>query len=285
MVFLWSFVVLITVALGGTLGETLGWWFIWNRHSSQVEHPKASWNKAIVFLTGISDYAVQSLQSEQIEFVQEIAKKWAVDTIVIEPFPYDRLTAQTFARFEIWRHLGFKEPPLWAISLHNFWQTVLITGLERMYGDAVARCIINRIGLPTASESTLLFICGSTGASLALAAAPKLKERSQMRLTIISYGGVFRSSPGLDCVERFYHLIGEKDSWAKLGEFIFPGRWLRRGALERARQELRFSVHYTGKHKHMEYLSDRSPSPQAKTYRELTLDTIKQLDILTAPLR
>jgi hypothetical protein len=277
MIVVWILVGLVSITLLGTLAETLIWWYLWNQHSDSAVSRQGSWKNAIVFLTGISDYAAKTLQTEQIEFLRKVGEQFPVDRIIAEPFPYEQLTAQTFSKFEIWRKFGFNEPPLWVISLHNFWQNVLVTGLEKTYGNAVTRCIINRLGFPVSADGTLLFICGSTGASLVLAAAPKLRKELQVSLIIIAYGGVFRASSGFDYVERFYHLIGENDAWVKLGQVVFPGRYLPIGALERAIKENRFSVQYTGNHKHMEYLSDRESATQAKTYRELTLNAITKL--------
>lgn len=275
----WILSGLLTVALLGTLGETLWWWYIWHRHSCQASSPQSSWTKAIVFLTGISDYASVTLQAEQTDFLQQIGDRYPVDVLLKQPFPYEYLTAQKFARFEIWRHLGFNEHPLWTTSLHNFWQTILATWFEKAYGAGVGRCIINRIGLPlTPHNSTLVLICGSAGAAYALAAAPTLKLL-QIRVIIITYGGVFSSAAGFDSVDKFYQLISEKDQWARLGNMALFRLGLFRGALEKAKQENRFSLHYIGKHKHMEYLSDRSLEPNGKTYRELTLDAMLSLPI------
>jgi hypothetical protein len=266
------------------LFETILWWYKWNKQSYQIMPSPTYWTKAIVFITGISDYTATTLQPEQISFLDDIVSRYPVDIVLAEPFPYESSTAQKFARFDIWRNLGFKESPVWVWALHNFWQTALTIWFKKAYGAAVARCIINRIGLPKPdNNSTLIFICGSAGAAIALAAAPMLNELLQVRLIILSYGGVFGSSPGFDSVANFYQLIGEKDNWAKLGAIVFPGRWLPIGAFSRAKKSNRYSVHYTGSHTHFGlegYLSDRSAQPNQKTYRDLTLETVTKLPIL-----
>lgn len=281
--FAWLLIGLITASLLLTLGETLLWCYIWMGESWQAAPSQGAWNRAIVFITGISDYSAATLTPVQREFLQKLDRQFASDIMLAEPFPYDNLTPPKFARFDIWRYLGYQEPPLWVISLHNFWQTLLAVCWEKHYGNAVARCLINQLGLPKSPDRILVFICGSAGASLVLAAAPMLKERLQARLFIISYGGVFGASPGFHLVDGFYHLIGTKDNWTKLGEMVFPGRRLPWGALSRAKQENRFSIHYTGEHTHMGYLSDRVsdllPGPDTPTYQKLTLDTITSLPV------
>lgn len=281
---IWIGIIWVVLALGGTCGETLGWWYCWHKQANSREPGPGNWTKALVFLTGISDYGAESLTPEQLNFLEELEQRLGVDRMVAEPFPYDGVTARQWAKFDAWRSLGFKEAPFWVMSLHNFWQTLLTIVLEKQYGRAVARCISHRIGQPRSANSTLIFICGSAGASLALAAAPILKEGWQVRLIIISYGGVFRASPGLNSVEHFCHLIGTKDGWAKWPELIFPGRLGKWGSLKKAQQEHRFTQHWTGGHGHLSYLSDRlapeSPEPLSpKTYQALTLDVITELQV------
>ncbi|MGE5657848.1 MAG: hypothetical protein ACM37W_14680 [Actinomycetota bacterium] len=280
--FAWGLLVMAIVALLFTLGETLVWWYLWQKQATQDFPAQSDWKTAIVFLTGISDYSLQSLQEEQLFLLEEVNNHYPVDLLLTEPFPYQTSTAQSFSKFNFWRKIGLKEPPLWVISLHNFWQTVLTIKFEKLYGLAVARCLINRLGFPQSFESKLVLICGSAGAAIALAAVPFLQKFFQTRLIILSYGGVFNATSGLDEVTHFYHLVGERDVWAKLGEMIFPGRWLPLGTLARARTESRFHVVWTGCHQHFGpegYLSDRTPDSSTQTYRELTVNAITQLKI------
>lgn len=262
-----------------TLGETLWWWYLWSQSTSSVTTPKMPWQNAVIFLTGISNYASEDLASEQKDFLQELGDRIDVDVIVATPFPYDCSTARTFSKCQIWQNFGYRELPLWLISLYNFWQTVLVTILEKTYGNTIARCIGNRMGAAASQDRNLWLICGSIGAGLVLAAAPKLREELQVNLIIIAYGGVFKASAGFDAVDRFYHLTGSQDNWAKLGKFIFPGRWFPTGAYARAIRDNRAIEQSTGNHQHLEYLSDRQSTISNLTYRTLTLNTIAQLSI------
>ncbi len=273
---IWTLPGLLLVALVGTLGETLWWWYTWHKQSYQASPTHGYWTKAVVFLTGISNYASVTLQAEQIEFLQAISDRYPVDMLLKQPFPYEDLTAEKFAQ---WRCLGLNEPSIWITSLHNFWQTILLTWFEKTYGAGVGRCIINRIGLPlTPHNSTLILICGSAGAAYAVAAAPTLKLL-KVRIIIVAYGGVFGSAKGFDSVDQFFQLTSEKDEWARLGNLALIGLGLFKGALRKAQQENRFSLHYIGKHKHMEYLSNRDDELNGKTYRDLTLDATLSLPI------
>jgi hypothetical protein len=280
MIIIWSWIIgIASVILLWTLGETLWWWYLWSRSTESFTDAQSPWKNAVIFLTGISNYASEDLAPEQRNFLQELSERIDVDLIVVVPFPYDNSTAREFARLQIWKHFGDRELPLWLISLYNFWQTVLVTCLEKPYGNTIARCISNRLGAAASLDSNLWLICGSIGAGLALAAAPKLQEELQVNLIIIAYGGVFKAAAGFDAVERFYHLTGSQDFWAKLGKFIFPGRWFPTGALARAIRDRRAILQSTGSHQHLEYLSDRRSTIPSLSDRTLTLNTITQLSI------
>ena len=280
MTIIWNSIVgLVSLALLWTFAETLLWWYLWHKSVNSITASPKSWQNAVVFLTGISNYAITDLAAEQKYFLQELGKQINVDIIIEEPFPYETSTAREFSRFQIWQYLGDRELPLWLISLYNFWQTALVTVVETSYGNAIARCIINRLGLPASPNSNLWLICGSIGAGLALAAAPKLQAQLQVNLIIVAYGGVFKASTGFDRVERFYHLTGSNDNWAKLGKLMFPGRWFPVGALRRSIADHRFLIQSTGNHQHLEYLSDRLSIISDTTYRNLTLNIITQLSI------
>jgi hypothetical protein len=253
-----------------TLAETLLWWGLWHKSTQTNCSDPIVWQNAVILLTGISNYAIADLADEQREFLQELGERINVDRIIDEPFPYNRSVTKKFATWQIWHHLSDRELLLWLVSLYNFWQAVLVSMIAKPYGNAIANCILNRVGKPASPNSNLWLICGSIGAALALAAAPKLQAELGAKIVIIAYGGVFSTSVGLDRVERFYHLTGTQDNWAKLGKWIFPSRWLSADKLICAS---------TGNHKHLEYLSDRRSAIDNKTYRTLTLDTITQLPI------
>ncbi len=271
MTWLWSSIGLVVGSiLLLTLAETLLWWYSWHKYGSLTAIAPKSWQNAVIFLTGISNYTMTELAVEQQDFLRELGELITVDLIIAEPFPYNRSIAKEFRRFQIWRYLcGDRELPMWSISLYNFWQTVLVTGLERSYGNTISRCIVARVGIPDPNRN-LWLICGSTGAGLALAAAPELQADLQASIVIIAYGGVFRRSAGFDRVERFYHLTGTNDNWTKLGRWIFPSRWLPWESL---------ICLSTGNHRHLEYLSALQPSISATTYRQQTLNAIVTLPI------
>jgi hypothetical protein len=162
MTIIWNSIVgLVSLALFWTLAETLLWWYLWHKSVNSIAASPKSWQNAVIFLTGISNYAIVDLAAEQKDFLQELGKQINVDIIV----------------------------------------------------------------------------------------------------------------------ERFYHLTGSNDNWAKLGKLMFPGRWFPVGALRRSIADNRFLIQSTGNHQHLEYLSDRLSIISDTTYRSLTLSIITQLSI------
>ncbi|MBZ8182504.1 hypothetical protein [Oscillatoria salina] len=271
--------IIITLPLLLTLAETLIWFNLLHQQTSTKTPSKNNWQNAIVFLTGISDYKATNLQPEQINFIQNISKHFPADIAIAEPFPYEKITAQKYLPLDIWDKIRYKSPPLLVISLHNFWQTIFSAWFPKTHGKIVAKCLINRLGIPETTHSNLIFICGSVGANIALTATPILTENWQIRVSIISYGGVFGSTSAFDSIDHFYHLVGKQDNWTKIGKILFPQRLLSRGGIAKARQENRYSIHYTGEHTHMGYLSEIQVNPTQLTYQDLTLKTVIQLPI------
>ncbi|WRH66286.1 MAG: hypothetical protein RSE13_22155 [Planktothrix sp. GU0601_MAG3] len=270
----------IALILLFTALETLLWWSTWRQKSPTIPTATPPWETALVFITGISDYTQESLDPEQIDLINKISQVYAIDRIIAEPFPWKHFSNKTSIIFKIWNILHLKPLPLWVMSLHNFWQTILILGFTNYYGKDIAHCLLNPIGLPKSNSSQLIFLSGSTGTGMALASLPHLKKYLPCKLMIISYGGVFGLSPGLNDVDQFFHLLGNQDHWAKLAEIILLNRGNISTAFTKAQQEKRLFIISTGEHKHLDYLSDRHSQNQLKTNLQLTLETILNLKIL-----
>lgn len=270
----------IALILLFTALETLLWWSTWHQ---QPQHPPTAtqpWETALVFITGVSDYTQESLDPEQINLINEISQVYPIDTIIAEPFPWKYFSKKTLILSKVWNILHLKPLPLWVMSLHNFWQTILILGLTNSYGKDIAHCLLNRIGLPKSNASQLIFLSGSTGTGMALACLPYLKPYLSCKVMIISYGGVFGLSPGLNDVDQFFHLLGNRDYWAKLAKIVLLNRGNIPTYFTKAQAEKRLFIVSTGDHKHLDYLSDRPSQNSQKTYQQLTVETILGLKIL-----
>lgn len=274
-----SILLLLVFAGGWPLLETLWWWRLWQRHA-QLQRPTwaEDWQFAVFFLTGINDYAAGTLEPDQTRFLAALRECCQADLFVNAAFPYEQQTAAAFRPVDLSRRLGFAEPPLWLFSLRNFWQAVLATWFDRAYGRAVAACIGQRLGNVTPSaHRTLLLICGSTGAAMALAASPYLKQQTGAHIRIIALGGVWGGVRGWNSIDEFHQLLGTRDWWARLARWCWPGCWLPFRHFKRAAPK--FRVHTSGPHKHYGphgYLSQAAPPGQA-TYAEQTLRVLQDL--------
>lgn len=267
----------IALILLFTLIETVLWWHTWHRHAYRISPQQGTWTTALIFLTGISDYRQPDLEPEQIRFVQRLNQHFGFDVAIAEPFPWDQWTANQMNQAKIWHYFQLKRLPLWVMSLHNFWQTILLMIFPNLYSQGIANCVLNRIGFPQSAESQLILICGSTGTGMALAAIPYLKQSLSSQLIIVSYGGVFKAFPGLQQVDQFFHLVGSRDIWAKLSQKIFFETGLNSNQFTQAQQNNKLRIEITGTHQHLDYLSESLASNDHQTYQSLTLNVILNL--------
>jgi len=68
-----------------------------------------------------------------------------------------------------------------------------------------------------------IILIGTSGAQVALAAAPHLDEWLDAQITVL-YWGVFAGRDGFNVAERVYHLRGRRD-WVEDIGIVFPSRW------------------------------------------------------------
>ncbi len=309
------------LAVGGlllTLGETLHWWRLWRRPSTNVAYGrktvgenrviktrlarpsancpidagtagavtlpyagKETLRRAIVWLSGVSDYGDSEWLPEQQAFVERLAAECPGSVVVKGNLPVNGETDRRFRRADIWRLMGWTRPPLWVWGLHNFWQFALAAVCEGSYGKDVARIAVERLrlaGVP--SGSPVLFVCGSAGAQVALACAPALREQGYEPIYVVALGGAFGSPQGFKAVVRFAQLTGEKDGWSKVGAWLFPGRRLSMSTCARALKEGRMAVYEIGPHGHYgaySYLDNAHFLPDGRTYADMTFAAIVQL--------
>jgi hypothetical protein len=241
---------LLTLILGFSLSEVLLWRQLWARRARGITTVNGRWSRAVIYLSGISHFAKSDLLPHQPGMLRQAAQLVRAERITSITFPYERVTPQQFAPFDLWRRLGYSETPSFAYPLRNFWQVTLSSSFPRWYGRPVARCIANHLG--EAHEDALLVVIGnSTGASLILSAAPFLRQRwPTLRIVAITCGGVYGANPGLDQVAEFHQLVGSRDSVAlKVGELL-PGRRWRTRSIGRALRQGRYHETIIGEQGH-----------------------------------
>jgi len=247
-----ALVMILLVMLGYPLLEVLLWRHLWLRQLSQASETDRQgiaaadeWSSALLYLSGISDFASVDLLPQQTILLHQAALAINPDRCLTHAFPYDSEIAQTFQRFDLWPRLGFTATPLWIWSLRNFWQAWLASWLPNWYGAAVARCFVHQLGAAT-SPRQLVVIGNSAGAPILLSAAPHLRQAwPSIRMTAIICGGVLGESRGFAEFDRFHQLVGTQDPWPKLATLVFPRRQLT-GAWQRASDTKRYQQHPIG---------------------------------------
>lgn len=267
------------------LFNTLAWWWMWSQDNGKAKVTEVvnPWRRAIVFLTGVSDFALPEIEIQEQEFLNRMAVQWSADTVVRDPFPFDTSIAQRFRKWDLLRAIGFEKPPVLITSLHNWWQACFSAFLPGVYGRTAACCLLSRLGPPTQGPVEVIFLCGSCGASVALAMLAHLKHTwPEATFQIVTYGGVFPASANFGLVDKFYHGIGSEDSWAVLNHKLQPGRWRASGALHEARQSGRFIEVDTGPHEHFGpkgYLSHLPCQEGNKAFVDHTIERLCNLPL------
>ncbi len=163
-------------------------------------------------MTGVSEYGLPGLEPEQYALLDALDAAYHPDLCVREPFPYHPRA--------LFLRLG--TPTLPHISLRNLWQHVLTRAASERYGRDIAACIVSRVGVP-APGADLLLMVGSTGASMAMAAAPHLKNALRCRLRIVAVGGVFGATHNHDAVDHIMQFVGDADIWVRAANATLRG--------------------------------------------------------------
>lgn len=268
--FVWLAAILPALLLC-TLLETLLWWRSWRQRARAGPPPRRNWRTALVFLTGSSDFSATHLESIQLSLLHPLIAACPPDVAVVEPFPFEAETPRRWAAGAWWFWRGRTRPPLWLISLRNGWQTALVTCFPERYGADVAQVVRRRLGDSPTAEG-IVFVFGSAGAALALAAAPHLQAAYGCRIGLLGYGGVLGPVAGFAAVTHVLNLIGQRDGWARRGMRLLTAMTpadQRRAAAWRGKLVLMSS----GPHEHFgpeDYLSPRRVPGLTTSYRQLT---------------
>lgn len=295
------FLILIVAFLfSGALApfEALGWWAGWFGREREAiaktsTSPKTTSDAKhfVIFLTGIHSVSEESFARREIALLSELRKRMP-DAVILELFPYSvtnrALTGQRFFAW-FWRYaLKLKLSRLafagFIINMRNIWQVGV--SADRRYGPIYNQgtaesmaLALSRHGYAFASGVPVTLIGYSGGGQVAIGATPYLKEIIQAPITVISLGGIMCSDPGLEALERLYHLYGRRDRVQRLGFLMFPGRWpiLPYSDWNQARANGRIqlvdmgAIDHTGKDG---YLDSKQILPDGRSFLEQTISTI-----------
>jgi len=248
LLFTGSFALLFLSALVAPL-ESLGWyagWFGEKEEKEPDESPASETTSEIppaghylVYLSGIGAIAPNSIPTEELPFIEGLQDKLPGSLVITDVFPYSvtnlGLTGQRVTA-RVWRwieQLRLKNPMAIAaflVNLRNVFQVA--TSADSRYGpiynlgvaQEIRRSLV-RHGYRIDSGAPVTLLGWSGGGQIALGAAWYLPGLIGGPVHVLSLGGVMSDDIGLKRVERLWHMWGEKDPLAPLGEKLYAGRW------------------------------------------------------------
>lgn len=292
----------LSLLLAGALApfEALGWWAGWfgRRYEEELpvrsDRPPTDARHVIVFLSGIHSVSGQTFANREKNFLQELHARLP-EAEIVEVFPYSvtnrALTAQRlFSGFWRWalrmklRGRALTGVAGLVINLRNGWQVAV--SADRRYGpiynqgsaELIYAALLSR-GFRPGSGVPVTLVGYSGGGQVAVGAAGHLRELIGGPVQVVSLGGVIASDPGLDTIDRLYHLVGEHDRIERLSHVFFPGRWplLPYSSWNQARKQGRIAilpmgpVDHTGRHG---YLDSKALLPDGRSHLQATVDTL-----------
>jgi hypothetical protein len=297
--------------------ESLGWYAGWFGAAEEEESlptlpladPAAAHDSAthyLVYLSGIGAIAPDSIPKEELPFIQGLAQMLPTTKVVADVFPYSvtnmGLTGQRITA-RVWRwieQLRLKNPAsimAFLINVRNMFQVAI--SADRRYGPiynlGVARAIrlnLLRHGYRLGSGTPVTLLGWSGGGQIALGAAWYLPGLIGAPVRVISLGGVMSDDIGIQRVERLWHLWGQKDPLAPLGERLYAGRWkiFPNSAWNRALAAGKITLIPLGPFTHNgkgNYFDDQMTLPSGETHMEHVLARIQgvlvEAGLVTSP--
>lgn len=231
--------------------ESLGWYAGWfgeaEEDPSSEAPPSAESEDAaiataphyLIYLSGIGAISPNSIPDEEIPFIAGLEETLPGTKVISDLFPYSvtnmgltgqRITARAWQWIE---QLRLKNPTAVAafvVNLRNMMQVAI--SADRRYGPiynlGVAREMRNSLvqhGYRVGSGTPVTLLGWSGGGQIALGAAWYLPNLIGAPVRVISLGGVMSDDMGIERVKHLWHLWGDKDPLAPLGERLYAGRW------------------------------------------------------------
>jgi hypothetical protein len=305
--------VLVIIFISAALAplESLWWYAGWSKkggksdpnapdadseaEGSAAEAPQAA-NHYLIYLSGIGAIAPNSIPDEELPFIEGLINDLPTTMVVTDVFPYSvtnmGLTGQR-ATARIWRwieQLRLKNPMAVAalvVNIRNLFQVAI--SADRRYGPiynwGVANAIYDNLvrrGYPLNTNTPVTLLGWSGGGQIALGAAWYLPGMLGGPVRIISVGGVMSDDMGVQRIEHLWHMWGEKDPLAPLGEKLYAGRWkmFPYSTWNRIVAEGKITMIQLGPFSHNgkgNYFDNETTLPSGETHMQYVLTTIKGL--------
>lgn len=231
--------------------ESLGWYAGWfgaseakpDEDAPLVTGPTdagpASASHYLVYLSGIGAIDANSIPDEELPFIAGLSQVLPGTQVVSDVFPYSvtnmGLTGQRITA-RVWRwieSMRLKNPEALAgflVNIRNVLQVAI--SADRRYGPiynlGVARAIrtsLVRHGYQLGSGTPVTLLGWSGGGQIALGSAWYLPGLIGGPVRVISVGGVMSDDIGVQRIEHLWHMWGQKDPLAPLGQRLYAGRW------------------------------------------------------------
>ncbi len=298
-----AFFLLVTMALISPF-EALSWWAGWTKRDLQpvepIEVPDVAADQVdlyIVYLTAIGGISADISVRER-RFLVHLEKALPGNTVIIsDVFPFsvnnnplngERTLAWLWQRIHNTR-LGGRGSGLAAlIFIRNLFQVAVSSDPRYgpIYNVGVARELARSLihhGYPPGSGIPIVVMGWSGGGQIAVGVVPYLSQALQAPVFVVSIGGVMSADPGISDVKHLYHLQGSRDSFPRIGQILYPGRWpfMRHSAWYRAQEEGKISTIDPGPMRHTgrgDYFDRRSMLPSGQNHLERTVKVI--VDVL-----
>lgn len=281
--------------------EALGWWAGWTRRDlrplGQLPLPAGTETDIdfyLVYLTAIGGISAETISKRERNFLEKLEAAMPGNVeIISDVFPFsvtnnplngERSWSWLWQRIHNSR-LGRRGSMLATlIFIRNLLQVGVSSDARYgpIYNVGVARELVRsllRHGYPPDSGIPIAVMGWSGGGQIAVGVAPFLHEALQAPVYVVSIGGVISDDPGMHSVEKLIHLQGSRDSYPRIGEVLFPGRWapLRHSAWNQAWHAGRIVNIDPGPMKHTgsgDYFDYHTLLPNGQTYAERTADVV-----------
>lgn len=306
-------IVILAVVAGLLLAplESLGWYAGWfgpgdtRRQATTAapsptlklkDVPTAGHGHYLVYLSGIGAIDPTTIPDEEYPLIEALEARLTTTQVVSDIFPYapanHGLTGQRVGA-RVWQQINrlrLKNPNAtlaMLVNIRNMFQVAV--SADQRYGPfanlAVAETIYQGLlaaGYTPGSGLPVTLLGFSGGGQVAIGTAYYLKPMLGAPLRVISVGGVMCSDPGLERIDRLWHLYGSLDGVQAMGARFFPGRWpaFPHSAWNTAMAAGRIALIEIGPYKHnvsQHYFDDENRLPHGESYMGHVVSEVARL--------
>ena len=288
--------------------ETLGWWSGWSNKqlatmlpdpqqaASIVAPVTSNPDNFVVYLTAIGGISAEDISGRERRFLQGLAEQLPNVALIDDVFPFsvtnnplngERQFAWLWQRLHNNRRSGKIGLLTALIFVRNLLQ-VAVSGDPRygpLYNVGVAQAIIASLlhnGYVPGSGIPITVMGWSGGGQIAVGVSRYLHEALDAPVYVISIGGVITADPGISYLEHLYHLQGSRDNFPRIGDILYPGRWLflTYTPWNQARKAGKITnivpgpMTHTGRY---DYFDRRAELPDGQTYLQKTVETVTEI--------